>query len=159
MSYTDEDPEVIEDLQLRARTMRERSGNREAQYTAPVFVSEWACRACRELVPITADAMENWQRFNRMLAARNEAAIRTSEIVFCDRCRVEFRRTAPERRRGQVERMRPVIIKLKRSSNPEEEREAIKQLETYGHPDVNGLVAAIRARLESKGRTPDRGGA
>jgi hypothetical protein len=159
VSERDEDPEVVADLQLRARTERERTGNREARWTAPVFVSEWSCRSCRELVPVTAEAVENWKMFCRMLAARNEAPIRTGEIVFCDRCRAEFRRTAPDRRRGQVDRMRPVIVRLKRSSNPEEERELIKQLEAYGHPDVTGLVAAIRARIESKGTRAGKGDA
>lgn len=153
---SDEDPEVRADRELRARTERERKANRVATWTAPVIADEWPCRVCSEPVGVTQDAIDQFRLFNRMLARRGEALLDTRAIMYCDGCRAEFKRTAPERRRGQIERMRPVIQRVKRSGNPEAEREAIKQLEQWAHPDLAGLVQSIRDRIASKGRKPER---
>lgn len=150
------DPEVRADIELRNRTERHRSRKELPSWTRPEFVANWPCRACSAPVPVTADAVDTLERFNRMLGARNETFIRTTEIMFCDRCGAEYKRTAAARRLGQVERMRPVIQRLKRSSNPEGEHELIKQLTQWSHPDVAGLIQSIRDRIASKGRKPDR---
>lgn len=155
---SDDDPEVRADYELRARTERERGRSRGAvAWTRPVFVEEWPCRVCKEPVSVTQEALDQLRLFNGMLARRGEPILRTTEIMYCDSCRAEFKRTAADRRRGQVERMRPVIQRLKRSSNPENERELIKQLEAWSHPDVPGLIQSIRDRIASKGRKPERG--
>lgn len=156
---TDDDPEVRADLELRAQTIRERghSPMRFATWSKPEIAARWPCRACREYVEVTGDAVERVLAFNRELLRRQEAPLAVERIVFCDKCRDEGRRIAPELRRKQVEKLRDLIQQLKRSKVPERERELILQLEKLDHPDVNGLVAAIRARIESKGRR-DGGG-
>lgn len=158
MSEPANDPEVAADIALRNRTERQRSKIATLPiWHRPEYVANWPCRVCATPVPVTADAVDTLERFNGMLSRRNETFIRTTEIMYCDGCRAEFKRSAAARRLGQVERMRPVIQRLKRSSNPESEQELIAQLKTWGHPDVPGLLQAIRDRMTSKGRKPDRG--
>lgn len=144
-----QDPEVIADLQLRAATLRDRSRAREMPaFEAAKFVDSWPCRACKQPVPVTDDGVDRYQVFNRQLARLGQERLDHTKIMFCDSCRNEYQRTAADRRRGQVDRMAVVIKKLKASTKPEEEREMIKQLEAWHHPDVSGLVQAIRNRLD-----------
>jgi hypothetical protein len=154
---SDEDPEVRADIELRARTERQRGRtSNAATWSPPEIAARWPCRVCRTLVDVSGDGVALYLRFNEMLKRRNEEPLSTEQIMYCDACRGEFKRTAAERRRGQIERMRPLIQRLKRSGNPESERALILQLEQWGHPDVNGLVQAIRDRIASKGRKPER---
>lgn len=62
------------------------------------------------------------------------------------------------RNRKAVDATAVVIKQLKASRNPEEERVLLKQLDAMGHPDVNGLVLAIRNRLSAGGSKPRRAG-
>lgn len=154
----DEDPEVVADRRLQAATIRQRGGKHEgASYRPPVIVAEWPCRACKKPYGVTEDAVEAYETWNRELARRGDVPLDSKAIVFCDSCRAVYTDTAPSRRRGQVERMRPVIQQLKRSNSPEQEYALLKQLDAWGHPDVPGLVGAIRARLEGKGKRSDTG--
>lgn len=120
---------------------------------APRDVTRWQCRACRSLVGITADALELFEKFNDVLIRRGEPHLDNRQIVFCRDCRVPYRQKLAEHNTKRVAEMREVIRRLKGSRNPEAERAAIKQLETWGHPDVPGLVQAIRNRLD--GIAPD----
>jgi hypothetical protein len=154
------DPEVIDDLKLRAASMFDRSRNaREARWVPPVFVDKWPCKtpACKKPVEITEETMDRYVMFNRMLAARSEEKLDFTQIVSCDSCRAELTRTAPDRRRKQVDRMRPVIQQVKASKNPEAEIAAIRQLESWKHPDIAGLVQATRDKLNTPGKKAKKG--
>lgn len=159
MGEFEQDPEVVADLQLRAATLRERGRAREMPaYEPSKIVDRWPCRACKQPVEVTEDGVDRYQVFNRQLARQGEERLDHTKILFCDSCRVEYQRTAADRRRGQVERMAVVIRQLKSSNKPEEERLMIKQLEAWGHPDVTGLVQAIRLRLDGpKTKSKSRG--
>lgn len=151
MSY-DEDPEVIADLQLRARTVRERGGNANIPtYTPPVTVADWQCRGgCGSTVGVTQDAIDRLEIFNRQLARKSEAPLDPNRIVFCDACKARGSSKAGESNRNKVDRLAGVIRQLKASKGPEQERELMLQAEALGHPDVPGLVQAIRNRLDAK---------
>lgn len=150
------DPEVVADLKLRAATERDRSRTRgEGVYEfqpSPV-VAEWACRndRCRNLVAVPQEALDRVAVFDGILARQDQQPLDVGLIVYCNSCRIIFLRTAADRRRWQVERMRPAIAQLKSSGKPEEERGLMKQLDAWGHPDVLGLVQAIRSRLDGGG--------
>jgi hypothetical protein len=147
----DDDPEVRADLELRAETLRERGRvARVPSWSAPVICARWPCRSCGVLVDVTGDAVEAYLRFNEMLKRRNEQTLDTARIVFCDSCRVAWRKRAGERARAAVEKMRELIQRLKRSSKPEQERALILQLEQLGHGDTESLVAAIRDSRKSR---------
>jgi hypothetical protein len=154
----DEDPEVVADLQLRARTERERGGRaaREPSWSPPVIAARWRCRGCKSdwLVDVPVDAVAAYLTFNEELKRRGEEPLDESRIVFCDECRDKGRRMAPEGRRNQVERLRSVIQKLKASRRPEEERELILQCTALGHPDVEGLVSSLRDKRAAKQKGP-----
>jgi hypothetical protein len=154
------DPEVLADLQLRARTVRERGGqSRGATWHPPTFVDKWPCRnpQCRKPVEVTAETVDRYQVFNGELSKRGEERMDFRAIVYCDPCRDEFQRTAAGRRRGQVDRMALVIRQVKASKNPEGETAAIAQLKAWHHPDVEGLIQAVRARLDGKSGKKVRG--
>lgn len=160
MSY-ELDPEVLADLQLRESTVRERGNRRSApmpSWSPPAIVGQWPCKVCKRPVDVPDAAMERFEAFSAALVRRGEQPLDEKRILFCDECRNEYIRTAPDRRRGQVERMRPVIVQLKNSRNPEQEWAAIKQLEEWRHPDVPGLVQSIRARIDAKSSKAPKGG-
>lgn len=116
------------------------------------MVGVWKCRnpKCFTLVSVPEDAMHALKRCNAMLAARNEEPLDEVKILYCDPCLFEFKASAPDRRRAQVERMAVAIRQLKESGDPTRERDLIAQLEQWGHPDVAGLVQAITERRASE---------
>ncbi len=170
MSF-EEDPEVIADLQFRASSQYDSSRTRTANYTwtSPKTVAMWKCKvpACGGVVEVAQDAIDAIETFNRMLKARGEVPIATSQIVYCERCRSEFQRGAPDRRRGQVDRMADVIkqprdgvtqmrVKDKNGHSILAERAALKQPAKWGHPDITGLEQALQER-RSSGKGGKRG--
>lgn len=145
------DPEVLADLALRASSEHDRTRTRgEGVYDwAPlVGVGVWACRrpGCQGHATVYQPNLDALDVFNRRLASKGEPPLDVTKILYCDGCWAEYKRTAPERRRGQVERMAVAIRSLRESNDPERERELLDSLEKWGHPDVPGLVAAIRER-------------
>jgi hypothetical protein len=57
-----------------------------------------------------------------------------------------------ERNRRQVDALRAVIVELKSGRpNPERERQLVKALHSYQHPDVKGLLDTLSARQASAG--------
>lgn len=149
------DPEVIADLVLRASSERDPTRTRgEAVYSwaPPKSVGVWACRnpRCRAFAEVHQENLDALEVFNRQLTSKGEPPLDVTKILYCDGCLAEFKRTAPDRRRGQVERMAVAIRALKESNDPERERELLDNLEKWGHGDVPGLVAAIR---EKRGQT------
>lgn len=155
----EQDLEVAYDLALRARTERDRRPAEQATsingvgWKRPEFVGAWHCRTCNELVPIQEADMEHVAIWNRRLRARGEEPIDTSRIVFCDPCREKHREAAPEKRRTEVMRMSEVIRELKSSPDPDRELATIRTLRDLGHPDVDGLLSALRERAGAKTKT------
>lgn len=154
------DPEVIADLQLRDATERDRSRTRRASYawTPSKIVGAWRCKnlRCPAFVEVTEETMERFCMFNSQLRSRGEAPLDPSKILYCDPCITEYKRTAPDRRRAQMDRMAVVIRQLKDSGDASRERDLIAQLEEWGHPDVTGLVKAITERLAKESVTFSR---
>lgn len=144
------DPEVIADLKLRAHTEYDRTRSRPAAYVwnPPKIVGAWKCRnaACKAIVDVPDDAMEQFCMFNAELRRRDEDPLDHSKILYCSDCLAEYKATASQRRRGQVDRMAVAIKQLKESGDATRERDLIAQLEQWGHPDVEGLVKAITER-------------
>jgi len=154
------DPEVIADLKLRAATEHDRSRSRPTSYawTPPKIVGAWHCKnpRCRVLVDVTEETMERFCMFNAHLRRRGEDPLEPSKILYCDSCIVEYKRTAPDRRRGQMDRVAVAIRQLKESGDSSRERDLIAQLEEWGHPDVTGLVQAITERRAAASGTGTR---
>jgi hypothetical protein len=152
-----QDPEVLADLAFREASVRDPNRTRSDSnytWTPPTSVGVWACRNphCRRLTKIYQANLDAFHTFNRMLAARDEPPLDGTKIAFCEDCTVENNRTAPARRRAQVDRMADAIRQLKASTDPEQERELITNLVKWGHPDVAGLVTAIRERRAPRPR-------
>ncbi len=155
------DPEVERDLRLRAATERERrsSYSETSRWRPPAIVGQWRCRvpACRAWVDVPDAAMDAFATHNAKLRARGEEPLDKDQILFCDRCRDEYVRSAPDRRRGQVERMRVAIIELKDTGDPERQRELLDQIRALHHPDIDGLERWLRENARSaSSRRPRR---
>lgn len=154
MSDDEMDPEVRADLELRDSSMRDRTRSRGAgiyDWKPPVAVETWPCRRpnCDGEYPVDSDAVEYLAMFNGQLATRGEIPIARSEIGYCQACRDEYKRSAPDRRRGQVDRMREAIQKLKASPDPDNEHDLIRQIRDWHHPDVDGLLKTLRDKLKA----------
>lgn len=150
------DPEVVADLQLRARTARERPRT-EAQvdkvlaWQPPEIVGQWRCRTCgSKFMPITADALEYARMWNRILQRRGEAPLDPERIVFCDDCRELHRSHGADKRRDEVDRMAEEVRKLKNAADPTSEQATIRTLRELGHPDVDGLVHSLTAKAAGR---------
>jgi len=159
VSY-EEDPEVVADLQLRSYTERSRKGISTEAFGAavrqaampPRIVDKVPCRGrCGSLVDWPEDAEDRFQLFNRILAAKAEAPLDKTRIVFCDKCRAQGMAMQGERNRKATDMMRQLIVELRAGAKPERERELLDKIKKLGHPDVEGLVQAIQARRETKG--------
>ncbi|NUO49774.1 MAG: hypothetical protein HOV80_13040 [Polyangiaceae bacterium] len=161
MSF-EEDPEVIADLRFRESSMFDRTRTGEARWSAPTIVERVPCRArCGAVVEWTDEAEERFQIFNRHLIGKREAPLDKTKICFCDGCRAKGRKAAAESNRDRVDYMRPLILELRGDPAPngQREREIIEKLKKAGHPDIEGLCQAIKARRESKPQGRTRRGA
>ncbi len=167
----DEDPEVRADAQLRASSMFDRTRTGEPNYAwqPPAVIGAWKCRtpACKRFCDVTEDTFSAMAMWNRELARRGDAPLEINATLWCDSCRAEMRRTAPDRRRGQVDRMAKVIKQLKDGKTaidvPGEKgnelvnvEAAYKLLEKWGHPDVAGLRQCL-AEKTSPNKRAQRG--
>lgn len=159
------DPEVLADLRFRDESERDSSRQRTARYDWRPAEDEpvelWRCRnpKCSRKAMAYREHVDSAAMFDGQLASRDETPLDRSKILYCESCIVEFKRTAPDRRRGQVERMAVVIRKLKESSDPERERAHIEQLREWGHPDVDGLIKClVEKRAQASGRSGKRRG-
>lgn len=158
------DPEVLADIQLRAATMRERSRSRISgaaigQWRPEADVAWWPCRGLnranpcpqRTLVGVTSDVVEQLFAFNERLRRMGDDALDSSEVVRCLPC---IRGIAAQRApalRKRVGEVAECVRQLKASPDPRRERELIKQLEAWHHPDVPGLLQAIEERTRANG--------
>jgi len=154
---------------LRSDSMRDRSRSRTADYqwSKPVYVTSWPCRGrCGALVPITQDAIDRAEIFDRRLAEvgdenGNREPIDRARIVFCDACRDAGRKMAPENKRRHVDAMALLIRELRGGTtnpdppgpapSPAREAEIIQKLRAMKHPDVDALVQTIREKRNQGG--------
>lgn len=157
----DLDPEIVDDLRLRAASEHDRSRTRISSTTLGTWapreriVGAWKCRTppCRTMIDVSEDTMERWAQFNVMLRSRGEEPLDTSTIMRCDRCQAEVNRRRPELLRKRHDEMAECIRQLKDSPDPRREHELIKQLTLWHHGDVPGLLDAIERRTSAaKGR-------
>jgi hypothetical protein len=159
VSFDEEDPEVIADLKLRAYTERDRSRSREMPTYVPAkIIGQVPCRGrCGALVEWPEDAEERFAIFNRILASKAEAPLDKTRIAFCSRCVARGREGAADANRKGVEGMARLIRELRSDPGPnfEREKEILEKLKPH-HPDLTGLVEAIRIRRLSKPATRAR---
>ena len=146
----EEDPEVIADLKLRAATMRDPKRSREAPTFSPAkIIAHVPCRArCGSLVDWTEEAEDAFAIWNGILERRGEASLDKTRIVFCISCRDDGRAAAAIDKRKATDQLAHTIRELKNSPNPESEHAKIQRATSLGHPDVPGLLQAIRLRLD-----------
>lgn len=160
------DPEVAADLAFRDASERDTTRTRTANYDwkPDRVVGAWKCRVpkCTNHVAVTQEAYDQLAICNRRLAqVGEEPQIETSDVMYCDRCTVEFKRTAADRRRQHVDRMAEVIQQLKagesrirmRTNDGEQWLDELRALEAlkhkpWNHPDVKGLEEALKRRRE-----------
>lgn len=159
MSREPLDPEVVADLQLRAYSEHDRSrsrGDGVYDWKPPAVVTQWKCRTppCKVFVDVNTETVERWEIFNKRLRAAGEKPIGSHEVMICESCQAEHAKIQPLRLRKRVERMADVIRQLKAGDKviryktnegdvATNEADAFKQLRVWGHPDVDGLIAAI----------------
>lgn len=150
---TEEDPEVLADMQLRIdteadKTRKRRTTNALGLDWPPAFSGQWLCRrpSCGNLVSVTKDAVDIADTCDGWLVRRNEPKLVRSEIVFCDDCMVYYRESRGPKLRERVDEMAKDIAALKEATDPPGETEILARLKKYGHPDIPGLLRAIRDR-------------
>jgi hypothetical protein len=150
------DPEVIADLQLRAATERDPTRSRNPpNWSPPTVIGVVPCRArCGAVVGWTAEAEDAFETWNRILLAKREAPLDKTRIVFCVACRRGGRESTAADNRKHVDQTADVIRKLKASAKPDQERDLLAKLEKLHHPDIPGLLEALRAKREKQ--TPGR---
>lgn len=150
MRRFDDDPEVIAERRARDRYAgadRDEGKNYAgATFRPPAIVAGWACRArCGRFVPVTDAAVAARETSNAKLRDRGEREVGEDEIVFCGPC---IRRAAPDRgeaKRRQIDEMAALIRELKTLvDNDLRERAVVARIRQLGHPDVDGLLRAVR---------------
>ncbi len=154
----EDDPEVLADLELREHTARTRPRVSDAQFAAklrdaavPRIIDKVPCRArCGRMADWTEEAQDAYDTFNRKLLSMRDAELDKSRIVFCDECRKRGVAMRAEDNRKHVDLVAAKIRALKATTNPDEERQLIKELHQLHHPDMNGLVEAIRQAREKQ---------
>lgn len=152
MSDEEIDPEVLADLHLRAATEREPTRMRDMPTWKPAaIVDHVPCRnRCGRVVEWTDEAEHAFETWNRILLAKRDAPLDKTRIVFCDACRMSGVQPGADRNRKQHEMLRERIRYLKQSANPDGETKVIDEIKKLGHPDVPGLLEALRQKREAK---------
>lgn len=152
---------------VREESSRDKSRNLDrrkmADWKPSPIVDEWPCRnrSCRQNTPVTRECEDVFEQMNLMLAAKGEQQLRTDEVVVCDACRKRLRELAQGAADRQVSRAKQLVVEYKSDPEPGAERKAEieRELERIGHPDVRGLVEAVKRRREGKAaQRPERRG-
>lgn len=123
-------------------------------------LAKWRCRnpECpdgRPLLDVSEESHAMRQAADRELARRGEPPLDVYTIMICGRCRVLLDKARAERARDRHGKIAEMIRELKTfKASGEREREILKQLEKWGHPDVSGLVASLSERRARKGGNP-----
>lgn len=143
------DPEVIADLQLRARTQRERrSVIADLAWQAPIFVASWKCRhpKCDERVAVTQDVVHQLEAFSAELVRRGGRPIPADSVLVCATHEAAVRGFRAEKLREQHVRLAANIRELKQLESPGISVDLLAKIRADHHPDVEGLIGAIEAR-------------
>lgn len=148
------DPEVAADLALRDSTSRERGGMSRDGFAAAIraaapskTIDKVPCRArCGRLADWTQEAQDAFDTFNRKLIAEREAPLDKTRIVFCGECRGSGSKLSADANRKHADKLAELIRELKDEPppNPRRERELLEAIKGLNHPDVDGLIQAIR---------------
>lgn len=152
------DPEVLADLRLRASSQHDRTRTGAGTWSPPKIVDRVPCRnRCGAVVAWTAEAEDTFQTFNRQLAARADAPLDKTRIMFCARCEAEGRAQRATGLRGLHAKVAEAIRELKNGCEPDRERELLAKLSKAGHPDVKGLEQWLREKAAKSSRRVTRG--
>lgn len=159
---TDEDPEVVADLRLRAATERDSTRTRPTKqgWSPPAIVDRWPCKTgCGAMVDVPIDAVQALDVFNAQLKRQRERPIAPSQVMVCEKCKVTLLEQEAEEKRTRTERVAHHVAALNASHGmPTEEKGILEQLKRWGHPDPEGLAKAIADRRASeRGNKPRRG--
>lgn len=149
--------EIDEDAVARAESLRDPSRTRkEPKWVPPVVLDRVLCRGnCGALVEWTEDTEAAFRMWNAELAKRDEFPLEPNKIIFCEGCRRKGREFSRERNDKAREIMARNIRELKAAEDPGKELTRIKRIEALGHPDVPGLIEAIRTKRPTRRRTGD----
>lgn len=154
MSY-DPDPEVLADLHLRASSERDASrtrGDGVYDWRRNDTADVWGCRSssCSGTVDVGQEVVDGLEVFNRRLREQREAQIEPHRVAFCADCRAMGAKLAAERNRKHVDALAELIRRLAADPPPSlpDEYDLIEKIKLMRHPDVEGLIGAIRARRE-----------
>jgi hypothetical protein len=149
----EDDPEVLADYRARMYPTRSASTVDHATWKPAPAIGEWPCRVknCRVPVEITQDAVDHLAMFNRILVGRGEEPIDKSEVMICPAHVHLLKARGAQRRAEQRERCAVAVRAMKQSRNPRNETALIAELNKCDHPDVQGLIDSIEARLQSGG--------
>lgn len=154
------DPEVLADLRLRESSQFDSSRTRTANYDwrKPADVDEWPCRACGVFVGVTDEATHALEVHNRRLLQLREAPVESARVLFCPSCKARGVAMQPERNRKHVDALAELIREFKSDPPPHPDREAelVAHMRLMHHPDVDGLVQAVKNRRENSGATSRR---
>lgn len=159
---TDEDPEVVADIRLRAATEHDGTRTRPSKlaWSPPAIVDRWPCKTgCGAMVDVPIDAVHALEVFNAQLKRQRERPIAPSQIMVCAKCKVVLLEQEAEEKRTRTERVAHHVAALSASHGPPtEERGILEQLKRWGHPDPEGLAKAIAdRRAAERGNKPRRG--
>lgn len=163
------DPEVLEDLRLRDASERDPTRTRPTPaligtWQPDPMAGMWACRGLnaanpcpqRTMVPVTAADIERLLIFNAELRRLGQDPIDSGTVVRCEPCRRGIAHQRSLKLWDRVDAVADHIRQLKASPDPRREREIIKQLEAWGHPDVAGLLQVLSDRAKGKSKGASR---
>jgi hypothetical protein len=161
MSDEELDPEVQRDLWLREASTRDSTRSRPSEkhlgeWAPEKPVGKWKCRVppCGNFVDVTESTMEYWAMWNRHLMAKGESPLDTKTILWCDSCREQLAKRRSELLRKRVTELAECIKQLKASKDPRQERELIKQIEAWRHPDLQGLLFSLEQSQKKNTKGP-----
>lgn len=151
------DPEVLADLQLRESSRRDSTRTRGAgiyDWKKPKFVGTWRCRSpvCGASVGYTQEDHETAEVFDRERARRGEPPLDRKTIALCSTCNALRLKQRADKNRAQVDELAEIIRAVKDSTNPRDMHAEIKRMRELHHPDVDGLLQSVEARLNAGGK-------
>ena len=182
----DEDPEVAADLALRESSESDTARARSplsalgTEWRKPADVAVWPCRypKCAKPVGVTKDTVDALATANGWLAKRRAEVkqlrgvgedakadaieksgvreIPTSAVVLCDGCRAGLAKFEADRNADRKVAIQNAIARLKASTSPTREHDAVDALRKAGHPEPD-VVALLRYLCERLNAHPGKG--
>jgi hypothetical protein len=159
MSAADENHSVT-DAQIHEREgkpLRSRAGTGEIRFGTPDVATHWLCRACKQPTPITSTAAEQLESFNAKLRERGEEILDANAIVFCDSCRVPYKKKLAERSRQLVDRMALCYRELADPNSPTHILGAAEDF-VRKHGEDPGAIAYFAQKRAAANNKRSRGG-